>query len=153
MKILTWIVLVILIAASMVLLRPDPDRIDGGFETSLSDEGNEPAGAGSEASVSDYEERYAAMQSEFDRLAESRRALKKRLDRLKHELWGIALPADQAKSINESMLTGFKALKTPKMLGAFSSVREIRDEIDRVESVNRKLDRAQERIGQAEKRN
>ena len=72
------------------------------------------------------------MKAEFELLEQSRRELKRTLARLKHEMWGMEFPPEQAREINEIMLNAHKFEKTPRMLGAFHNSEEIRDEREKV---------------------
>ncbi len=156
MKIVAGILLAILVVVSISLFAPGSDDavIDINTAPGLMGEhaGDQSTPTGMEQSSADDEARYAAMQSEFDRLRQDRQALQQRLNRLRHQLWGLTLPADQAKSLNASMLAGFRVLKTPRLLGAFSSIKGIQDEIARVRAANRGLDQVQAIIDQTDKR-
>ena len=79
------------------------------------------------------DERRAAMQAEYDKLAKARKKLEQRLNRLKVELWDIKLPKEEGDKITEQLKNAYVLLKNPKMLGAFSGGSEISDELSRVE--------------------
>ena len=94
------------------------------------------------------EDRYEAMKSEYKIIEKERRALKQRLARLKHYMWGLKFEKDKAKQINEILLNAHKLIKNPDMLGAFSDVKNIRDEIIKIKFINKSLDQVTETIKQ-----
>lgn len=80
------------------------------------------------------------MAAEYKVLEKARSKLKQQLARLKHELWGLKFPSDQAKEMNEIMLNAHKLLKNPNLLGAFSDVQGIKDELDKINFANKALE-------------
>ena len=86
------------------------------------------------------DEKSELMAAEYKLLEKARNDLKRQLARLKHEMWGLKFPAEEAKEMNEIMLNAHKLIKNPHMLGAFSSVEGIRDEIDKIIFANKALD-------------
>ncbi|MBI4005978.1 MAG: hypothetical protein HY356_04865 [Gammaproteobacteria bacterium] len=90
--------------------------------------------------------RRAAMQMEYDKLTKARKNLEKRLSRLKAVLWDVELPKEQGEKITEQMKNAYALLKNPKMLGAFSGVSEISDELSRVEFVYNNLEGVEESV-------
>ena len=74
------------------------------------------------------DQRNEIMLAEYKVLEKERRALKQRLARLKHYMWGLKFEKDKAKHMNEVLLNAHKLIKNPDMLGAFSDVKNIRDE-------------------------
>ena len=80
------------------------------------------------------------MKAEYDKLAKARTNLKRRLGRLKHELWGLKFSAVEAKEINGIMMGAHKLIKNPSMLGAFSNVDGIENEFAKVMFADRSLD-------------
>ena len=82
----------------------------------------------------------AQMAAEYKVLEKARRDLKQQLARLKHEVWGLKFPSNQAKEMNEIMLNALKLTKNPDLLGAFSDVQGIKDEIDKITFANKALE-------------
>ena len=88
------------------------------------------------------------MLAEYKVLEKERRALKQRLARLKHYMWGLKFEKDKAKHMNEVLLNAHKLIKNPDMLGAFSDVKNIRDEIIKIKFINKSLDQVTKTIKQ-----
>ncbi len=86
------------------------------------------------------EARYAAIQAEYKILEKARRNLDRRLARIKAVMWNVQLPPEQAKDIVSKMRKGYGLLKTKKLLGAFSGLQSISDELARVEYAHQKLE-------------
>jgi hypothetical protein len=80
------------------------------------------------------EARRAAIAAAFDALQASRKSLQISLGELKARLWGVELPAGQARAITRDMMTAQYLLKDPPMLGAFSDVRGVHAEKERVDT-------------------
>ncbi len=79
------------------------------------------------------EERYAAILVEYKKLEKARRNLDRRLARIKAVMWNVELPAEQAEEIVSKIRKGYALLKMKKLLGAFSGLQSISDELARVE--------------------
>jgi hypothetical protein len=146
MKEMLWLVVAILIIFLLVLFIPtgtdDQQKYSEQTSTEISvetgnEQGEEPK---SEQPEIDEEARYQAMQDEFAKLVKSRRTLERRLAKLKYHLRDVKLPPEQAGKTNEYMLNGYKLLRTPKMLGAFSGVADITAELGRVNYAYANLD-------------
>ena len=86
------------------------------------------------------EARYAAIQAEYKKLEKARRNLDRRLARIKGVIWNVQLPAKQAEDIVSKMRKGYGLLKTKKLLGAFSGLQSISDELARVEYAYQSLE-------------
>ncbi len=54
-------------------------------------------------------------------------------------MWGLKFPAATSKNISTTVMGANKLLKNPHMLGAFSSVEEIKDEIAKVDFAEKSL--------------
>lgn len=80
------------------------------------------------------------METAYAQLERNRELLKRRLGLVRTDVWGLKLPAAQARSIENKMLNGYELLKHPPMLGAFSSVDEIEQEQARVQGALDDLD-------------
>ena len=94
------------------------------------------------------DERYEIMTSEYKVLEKERGILRQRLARLKHHMWGLKFEKNKAKEISEILLNAHRLVKNPNMLGAFSGVESIRDEIMKLKFANKSLDRVTEIIMQ-----
>ena len=79
------------------------------------------------------------MHAEFELLKTARRNLESRLNRLKVVLFGMEIPAEERRQINETMKDGYRLLKNKKLLGAYSDLQSITDELQQVEFVKGKL--------------
>ncbi len=86
------------------------------------------------------DEKVKLMTAKFEVLEQERKNLKRRLSRLKHEMWGLKFSPEKAKKMNEIMMTAHKLIKNPNMLGAFSSVEGIEDEIAKIQFANKSID-------------
>ena len=92
------------------------------------------------------EERYAAILAEYKKLEKARRNLDRRLARIKAVMWNVKLPAEQAEEIVAKIRKGYALLKSKKLLGAFSGLQAISDELGRVEFAYQNLDGVVEEI-------
>ena len=99
------------------------------------------------------EDRYEAMKSEYKILEKERRVLIQHLARLKHSMWGLKFEKDKAKQMSEILLNAHKLIKNPNMLGAFSDVESIKDEIMKLRFANKSLDKIKEIINQKKNNN
>jgi len=86
------------------------------------------------------EKRYAAILAEYKKLEKARRNLDRRLARIKGVMWNVELPAEQAREIVSKIRKGYALLKTKKLLGAFTGLESISDELARVEYVHQNLE-------------
>lgn len=99
------------------------------------------------------EERYAAILAEYKKLEKARRNLDRRLARIKAVMWNVELPAEQAKEIVGKIRKGYELLKTKKLLGAFSGLQSISDELARVVYAHENLEGVVEEIKAAKSEN
>lgn len=98
-------------------------------ETDLSSELNAP---------SDDEKR-ELMTAEYEILEQARKKLKRHVSHLKHDMWGLKFASDTAKKMSTSVMSASRLLKNPHMLGAFSGVEGIKDEIAKVKFAEKSL--------------
>ena len=84
--------------------------------------------------------RREAMRAEYDRLEQSREAVRKQLGVLNSRLWKLRVPPARARAIREQLAQGHALLKNPPLLGAFSSVDEIAGETEKVNGVSARLE-------------
>ena len=96
------------------------------------------------------EQRHELMKLEYDVLEKERRVLKQRLGRLKHHMWGMKFEQDEASEMSDILLVAHKLIKNPDMLGAFSDVEGIKNEIAKIKFSNKSLDRVSEIIQEAQ---
>lgn len=87
---------------------------------------------------SDSEKR-KLMEAEYEVLDQARKKLKSHIGLLKHQMWGLKFPAATSKNISTTVMGANKLLKNPHMLGAFSSVEEIKDEIAKIDFAEKSL--------------
>jgi cell division protein FtsB len=85
------------------------------------------------------DERRRLMTAEYQILEQERKKLKRHIAKLKHDLWGLKFAPDKAKEISTTVLGASKLLKNPGMLGAFSSVEGIKDEIAKIQFSEKSL--------------
>jgi len=108
---------------------------------------------GSEQNNINDENRYETMKSEYKILEKERRILKQHLALLKHSMWGLKFDKDKAKEMSAILLGAHKLIKNPDMLGAFSDVKGIKDEIMKLRFANKSLDQVKEIIKQKKNNN
>ena len=92
------------------------------------------------------EQRHELMKQEYEVLEKERRILKQRLGRLKHHLYGLKFDKNKADEMREILLVAHKLIKNPDMLGAFSDVEGIRNEVSKLKFANKSLNRISEMI-------
>ena len=92
------------------------------------------------------EERYAAITSEYKKLEKARRNLDRKLAHIKAVMWNVELPAEQAEEVVGKIRKGYQLLKTKKLLGAFSGLQSVSDELARVEFAYQSLAGVEEEI-------
>ena len=79
--------------------------------------------------------------------------MKQRLARLKHNMWGLKFEKNTAKEMSEILLNAHKLIKNPDMLGAFSGVESIKDEIMKIKFADKSLDQVSKIIDQEKNSN
>lgn len=87
---------------------------------------------------SDSEKR-KLMEAEYEILEQTRKKLKSHIGLLKHKMWGLKFPSATAKEISTTVMGANSLLKNPHMLGAFSSVEDIKNEIAKIEFAEKSL--------------
>jgi len=92
------------------------------------------------------DEKIKLMTAEYEILEKERKKLKRRLSRLKHDMWGQKFAPETAKKMSEIMMNSHKLIKNPDMLGAFSSVKGIQDEILKVKFAESEIEQVSELI-------
>ncbi len=95
--------------------------------------------------VSD-DERTKLMTTEYEILQQERKKLKRHLARLKHDMWGLKFSPDKAKQMSATVMGASNVLRNPDMLGAFSNVEGIKDEIAKVNFAEKSLQQVSELI-------
>jgi hypothetical protein len=109
-------------------------------DVSVNDEGS----ALPELNEPSDDEKTKLMTAEYEILEQSRKKLKRHLAQLKHEMWGLKFPKEIATKMSKTVMSASKLLKNPHMLGAFSSVEQIKDEIAKVEFAEKSLEEIDE---------
>jgi archaellum component FlaF (FlaF/FlaG flagellin family) len=79
------------------------------------------------------------MEAEYEILEQTRKKLKSHIGLLKHQMWGLKFPAATAKEISTTVMGANQLLKNPPMLGAFSSIEEIKNETAKIEFAEKSL--------------
>ncbi len=68
----------------------------------------------------------------YKELEKSRRNLDRSLSRLKAFSWNVKLPREQADKINTELLSAYGLLQHQKLMGAFTSLEAMEDELKKV---------------------
>ena len=149
MRYLLGLVITVLIVTCFILFWPtgDINNDNVGIQNSSS-ETIQSQIANLDPTEKSDDQRNEIMLAEYKVLEKERRALKQRLARLKHYMWGLKFEKDKAKQMSEVLLNAHKLIKNPDMLGAFSDVKNIRDEIIKIKFINKSLDQVTETIKQ-----
>ena len=103
--------------------------------------------------VNEADQKLLQMETRYAALTDARKKMKLRLGRLSSRLRRVEFAPDQAKVISEQMLRANYLLKNPRLLGAFSSVDDIQQEIDQLSDVNRKLDDIKQMLDEKREKN
>ncbi len=93
------------------------------------------------------------MKARFEELKELRKKTSLRISRIASRLRRSEFPPDKAREIEKDMRKISYMLKTPKLLGAFSSVEEIEEEIESLNSANKKLGEIKTMLDEKRKKN
>jgi Tfp pilus assembly protein PilO len=88
----------------------------------------------------DLDMKLQKMEARYADLKELRKKMKMRLSRLSSRLRRSEFPPEQARTISQDMRRASYLLKNPKLLGAFSDIKEIEDEIEQLSDISVKLD-------------
>ncbi len=91
------------------------------------------------------------MGDRFADLKEIRKKIRMRLSRLSSRLRRSEFTPEEAKTISQDMRRASYLLKNPKLLGAFSDLREIEDEIEQLSEINIKLDAVKKSLDEKRK--
>ncbi len=92
------------------------------------------------------DERTKLMTAEYEILQQERKKLKRHLARLKHDMWGLKFSREKAKQMSTTVMSASNVLRNPDMLGAFSNVEGIKDEIAKVNFAEKSLQQVSEII-------
>lgn len=92
------------------------------------------------------DEKTRLMIAEYEILEQERKKLKRHVARLKHDMWGLRFAPEKAKQMSAIVMGASRLLKNPDMLGAFSSVSGIKDEIAKVNFSEKSLKQVNEMI-------
>ncbi len=160
MKVMVGLVIIILIIFMANLFWPSNQTnnrklssIEKGLEKSEIIEGtaNENVILHANLNEPSDDEKIKLMKAEYLILQKERKNLKRRLSRLKHDMWGLSFVPEVAKKMSEIMLNSYKLIKNPDMLGAFSSVKEIQDERAKIEFSKNSIKQVREFIDNNQK--
>jgi hypothetical protein len=121
----------LIVAAAVVLyltLVPRPVEHDAPAGPSA----EPPEAPGDAAATAGADPRREAMRAAYAELENERRDLSRQIGSLQVRLWGLELPAEQAREIQQDMMTAQHLVKDPPMLGAFRDLAGIERERERV---------------------
>ena len=151
MKVMVGLIIVILITSLVTLFWPtslnDSDKVSDINDTqqtltsSQNPNVNDQGVDETENSHSAEDLKIEQMTAAYDVLEKDRKTLKRRLARLRHDMWDLKFPPEQAREIKEILVNAHKLIKNPDMLGAFSSVDDINNELTKVSFADKSLDR------------
>jgi Pyruvate/2-oxoacid:ferredoxin oxidoreductase gamma subunit len=159
MKAMVGVVLAILIIFGFRLFWPSADsgfnetsqtevtyqNIDEQVESSDT-VASESTSSETELDAENDKERTRLMRAAYEVLEEARTKLKRHIAKLKHEMWGLKFTKEKAKKISTTVMGANKLLKNPHMLGAFSNVEQIQNEIAKVNFAEKSLEEIDEII-------
>ena len=152
MKYILAMVCVLIVATVIFILRPQP-TYEAGKTIPVPETITTPADNVAEAEQKARDEqRRAAMQAEYDNLARARRDLDQKLNTLKVVLWDLKLPREESDAITETMKNSYAMLKSPRMLGAYSSVEEISTELAHIKYLYAQLQQIEDKYRSKETR-
>jgi hypothetical protein len=97
------------------------------------------------------DEKISLMTAEYEILERERKNLKRRLSRLKHDMWGLKFDPEKAKEMSGIMMNAHKLIKNVDMLGAFSNVKGIQDEIAKIRFAEKSVEQVREMIEENKK--
>lgn len=120
-------------------------------DESTEDANNRDVILSSDLNTPSDDEKIKLMTAEYEILEKERKKLKRRLSRLKHDMWGQKFAPETAKKMSEIMLNSHKLIKNPDMLGAFSSVKGIQDEIAKIKFAESAIEQVSELIEENKK--
>jgi cell shape-determining protein MreC len=159
MKVMVGLIIVILIIFSFRLFWPSTEF--GVSEVPLKEEMNEAKNkqvkisevtteendsSSQELNTASDDERTRLMKVEYEILLQERKKLKRQLARLKHDMWGLKFSREEAKQMSTTVMGASNLLRNPDMLGAFSNVEDIKDEIAKVNFAEKSLQQVSEMI-------
>ena len=102
--------------------------------------------------ITPSDERTRLMTAEYEILEQQRKNLKRQLARLRHDMWGVKFAKEKAKQMSATVMSASNVLRNLDMLGAFSGVDAIKDEISKVNFAEKSLQQISEIVA-AEKNN
>ena len=142
MKVMVVLIISVLLVSILTLFWPsNNDDVSSVTNVSPHDQLTEQENIISSGDNTDTtEDRTARMTAAYETLEKKRKNLKKRLSRLKHDMWDLKFEPNEAEKINGIILNAVKLNKNPAMLGAFSGVESIQDEITKVDFADKSID-------------
>lgn len=139
MKYILGVVLVLVVATLVFILRPPPVQKAGTIEVAPAEVTSADEDVPAREQQSEADQRRAAMQAEYEKLAQARRNLESKLNKVKVVLWDLKLPKAESDAITETMKNSYAQLKNPRMLGAFSGMEELGAELAQVQYLYQQL--------------
>ncbi len=147
--ILLLLVVVVAVLLAFMSLPEDPGRQPA--DTPAAGQADKQAGkkeqqaAGGDAAETETvktmeDARLEAMKAEYAKLERARRDLRQRLHDVTYYLREAELPQEKASEIRDELNSANRLLINPPLLGAFSGIDDIRNELQRYERTNQQLD-------------
>jgi len=90
--------------------------------------------------ITDEDRLYEEKQATYEKLEKARRDLDRRLARMKMSLWNVKLPKEEADSIKKQLMSAYKLINNPKLMGAYRNLDEISHELTQVEYAKEKVE-------------
>lgn len=145
MKRLALLLLVIVVAVVLAFmsLPEDPGQVTkpDTAKTAQKSEAEAKETAEKAAVEAERDKRLEAMKAEYAKLEKARRNLRQRLQAVSYYLGQAeTLPKDRAQSMRDEIGTAHRILINPPLLGAFSGVDDIKQELAKIERINQQLD-------------
>lgn len=156
-KISIGIIVIAVIVAVYFLFAPSPvdeqrmrekSQVKQTLDMTAPDKAEESGAAPAPESANPDADRVARMREQYDILVQARRDLQQQINDIKARLFDVKLPAPEADKLNKEMMSAYVLLRNPPMLGAFSDVEDIRDELARVRAAQEDMKAVQERIAE-----
>lgn len=95
--------------------------------------------SGQQAARTEEDRLYEEKQATYKKLEKARRDLDRRLARMKMSLWNVKLPKEEADSITQQLMSAYKLINNPKLMGAYKDLDEISRDLTQVEYAKAKV--------------
>ncbi len=93
---------------------------------------------------------FALKQERYAKLEKARRDLDRQLARIKMVLWNKNLPKAEADVITEQLMSAYRLLRKPKLMGAFRDMDEMEQELKQVEFARNQIKQIRQQLEPAE---